>query len=81
MTLDKEDLDDRQRHLLDVLTREFEEALLLGTASGTALYQRLRQHLTANWATEADLSSGPGSFVRSQPGTEDPNALCFHARG
>jgi hypothetical protein len=45
MTLDKEDLDDRQRHLLDVLTREFEEALLLGTASGTALYQRLRQQL------------------------------------
>jgi hypothetical protein len=64
MTLDREDLDDRQRHLLDVLTREFEEAPLLDTTSGTALYRRLRQHLTADGAIEADFEFLTGQLVR-----------------
>ncbi len=64
MTLDREDLDDRQRQLLEVLTREFEEQPLLDATSGAALYQRLRSHLTADGATDADFEFLTGQLVR-----------------
>ncbi len=64
MTLDSEDLDDRQQQLLDVLTREFEEEPLLDRTSGAALYQRLRRLLTASGATDADFEFLTGQLVR-----------------
>lgn len=64
MTLDDEDLDDRQRQLLDELTREFEEEPLLDRMSGAALYPRLRRHLTARGATDADFEFLTGQLVR-----------------
>ncbi len=64
MTLDREDLDDRQLQLLDVLTREFEEEPLLDATRGAALYQRLRKHLTADGATDADFEFLTGQLVR-----------------
>ena len=64
MTLDREDLDDRQLGLLDVLTREFEEEPLLDTTNGPVFYQRLRRHLTADGATDADFEFLTGQLVR-----------------
>lgn len=64
MTLDHDDLDDRQLQLLDVLTREFEEEPLLDSRSGAALYQRLRRDLTASGATETDFEFLTGELVR-----------------
>jgi hypothetical protein len=58
MTLDGEDLDDRQRHLLDVLTREFEAAPLLDTTSGTAFYQSRRLCRSANQALKIRMRVG-----------------------
>ncbi|HWW84139.1 MAG TPA: hypothetical protein VNZ26_11080 [Vicinamibacterales bacterium] len=55
MTLETDDLNDRQKQLLEVLTQEFEEAPLLDTTSGGALYQRLRTNLVAEGATEDDF--------------------------
>jgi hypothetical protein len=64
MTLDVDDLDDRQLRLLDVLTRTFEEEPPLDRASGAALYQRLRRQLAADGATEADFEFLTGQLVR-----------------
>ena len=64
MTLDWDDLDDRQLRLLDVLTREFEGEPLLDHASGAALYQRLRRNLTEEGATEVDFEFLTGQLVR-----------------
>jgi len=51
MTLDTDDLDDRQSRLLDVLCEEFESAPLLDAANGPGLYHRLRAHLAAAGAS------------------------------
>ena len=64
MTFDREDLDDRQLRLLDVLTREFEETPLLDTTRGAMLYPRLRRQLTAEGATEEDFEFLTGELVR-----------------
>jgi hypothetical protein len=64
MTLDTDDLNDHQMQLLDVLTQEFEEAPMLDTASGAALYQRLRTHLAAEGATEGDFELLTGQLAR-----------------
>jgi hypothetical protein len=64
MTLDTEDLNDHQLQLLEVLTREFEEAPLLDTTSGAALYQRLRTNLGAEGATEGDFEFLTGHLAR-----------------
>jgi hypothetical protein len=64
MTVDTEDLDDRQLRLLDVLTQEFEEEPLLDPTSGAALYPRLRKHLTAEGATEGDFEFLTAQLVR-----------------
>ena len=64
ITLDTEDLDDRQARLLDVLCEEFEEAPHLDATSGPGLYRRLRTHLTAAGATDGDFEFLTGQLAR-----------------
>ena len=72
MTLDVDEFDDRQRRLLDALTREFEEELPLDRTRGAALYQRLRRHLAAEGATEADFELLTGQLVRLVIESDNP---------
>jgi hypothetical protein len=72
MTLDIDDFDERQLRLLDVVTRAFEEALPLDRATGAALYQRLRRHLAADGATEADFELLTGQLVRLVIESDNP---------
>jgi hypothetical protein len=72
MTLDVDEFDDRQLRLLDVLTRAFEDELPLDRASGAALYQRLRRHLAADGATEADFELLTGQLVRLVIESDNP---------
>jgi len=64
MTLDTVDLTAHQAQLLEVLTREFEGAPLLDPANGAVLYQRLRNHLSAEGATEGDFEFLTGQLAR-----------------
>ena len=64
ITLDTEDLDDRQARLLDVLCEEFDEAPLLDATSGPSLYHRLRTQLTAAGATDGDFEFLTGELAR-----------------
>ncbi len=64
ITLDTEDLNDHQSRLLDVLCEEFEEAPLLDATNGPGLYRRLRTHLTAAGATDADFEFLTGQLAR-----------------
>ena len=50
--------------LVEVLTREFEEAPLLDRTSGAAFYRRLRSHLAAEGATEGDFELLTGQLAR-----------------
>ncbi len=72
MTLDREDLDDRQLRMLDVLTLGFEDEPLLDAASGAALYHRLRRDLTAIGATDADFEFLTGHLVRLVIESDNP---------
>jgi hypothetical protein len=64
ITLDTDDLDDRQSRLLDVLCEEFEEAPLLDATNGPGLYHRLRTQLTAAGATDGDFEFLTGELAR-----------------
>ncbi len=64
ITLDREDLNDHQSRLLEILGEEFEEAPPLDEASGATLYERLRAHLAAAGATDGDLEFLTGQLVR-----------------
>jgi hypothetical protein len=62
--LDTEDLTDHQSRLLDVLSEQFEEAPPLDATNGATVYQRLRTHLTAAGATDADFEFLTGQLAR-----------------
>jgi len=62
--LDTEDLTPHQSRLLDVLSQKFEEAPPLDVTNGATVYQRLRTHLTAAGATDADFEFLTGQLVR-----------------
>jgi len=64
ITLDTEDLDDRQSRLLDVLCEEFEDAPQLDATNGPGVYNRLRTHLTAAGATDRDFEFLTGQLAR-----------------
>ena len=64
MTVDTDDLDDRQSRLLDVLCEAFEEAPRLDVTNGRRLYDRLRTHLTAAGATDGDFEFLTGQLAR-----------------
>jgi hypothetical protein len=64
ITLDTEDLDDRQSRLLEMLCEEFEEAPRLDATNGPSLYNRLRTHLTAAGATDGDFEFLTGQLAR-----------------
>jgi hypothetical protein len=64
ITLDTEDLDDRQSRLLDVLCEEFEDAPRLDATNGPGVYNRLRTHLTAAGASDRDFEFLTGQLAR-----------------
>jgi hypothetical protein len=64
ITLDTDDLDDRQSRLLDALCEEFDEAPRLDATNGPGLYHRLRTHLTAAGATDGDFEFLTGELAR-----------------
>jgi hypothetical protein len=64
ITLDTDDLDERQSRLLDVLCQEFDEAPLLDATNGPGLYHSLRTHLTAAGAMDGDFEFLTGELAR-----------------
>lgn len=62
--LDTDDLTDHQSRLLDVLSEQFEEAPPLDVTNGAIVYRRLRMHLTAAGATDADFEFLTGELAR-----------------
>jgi hypothetical protein len=72
ITLDTEDLDDRQTRLIDVLCEEFEAAPLLDAANGRDLYHRLRTHLAAAGASDEDFELLTGQLARLVIESDNP---------
>ena len=72
MMLDRDDLDDRQQHLFDLLLHAFEDEPALDAASGPVLYGRLRRHLTDGGATDADFGFLTGQLVRLVVESDNP---------
>lgn len=72
ISLDAEDLNDRQSRLLEVLCEEFEEAPPLDATNGPGLYHRLRRCLTAAGATDDDLEFLTGQLARLVIESDNP---------
>ena len=72
ITIDTDDLDDRQSRLLDVLCEEFDEAPLLDATNGPGLYHKLRAHLTAAGATDGDFEFLTGQLARLVIESDNP---------